>query len=112
MNSSDHYRKRAIELEAVAHGKKDPAARVEWLQMAKAYRMLAELVDSNARLNFVYEPPLSSANGGKRNAQIASEALAARRPTNEGLCSRVMSGTGAPLEGISAFASTTTPEPR
>jgi len=58
MNSSDHYRKRAIELEAVAHGKKDPAARVEWLQMAKAYRRLAELADRNTRLNSVYEPPL------------------------------------------------------
>ena len=58
MNSSDHYRKRAIELEAVAHGKKDPAARVERLQMAKAYRKLAELADRNARLDLVYEPPI------------------------------------------------------
>ena len=58
MNLSDHYRKLAIELAAVTRGKKDPAARIEWLHMADAYRRLAELADRNARLDLVYEPPI------------------------------------------------------
>jgi len=56
MNLSNHYRKRATELAAEMRCKKDPAARVERLQMAKAYQSLAELADRNARLDVVYGP--------------------------------------------------------
>jgi hypothetical protein len=66
MNLSNHYRKRAVELAAVSHGKKDSAARVEWLNMAKAYRRLAELADRNAGLNLVCEPPLPSLGKSSR----------------------------------------------
>jgi hypothetical protein len=36
----------------------DPAKRIEWQNMAKGYRRLAEQADRNAQNHLIYEPPL------------------------------------------------------
>ena len=38
MNSADTYRQKAVELEALMRAEKDPAARIQWEKMGKAYR--------------------------------------------------------------------------
>jgi len=58
MSSADDYRKKAAECEVFARADKDFAARIEWLNMAKGYRRLADLAEKNARTDVVYEPPM------------------------------------------------------
>jgi hypothetical protein len=48
MHTADAYRQRAVDLEALMSRETDPAIKVEWLYMAKAYRRLAELAEHNA----------------------------------------------------------------
>jgi hypothetical protein len=55
MHSADAYRQRAVDLEALMSRETDPATKVEWLYMAKAYRRLAELAEHNALGHIIYE---------------------------------------------------------
>ena len=50
MHSADVYRQRAVDLEALMSRETDPATKVEWLYMAKAYRRLAELAEYNGHI--------------------------------------------------------------
>ena len=73
MNSADTYRRKAVELEALMRGEKDRAARIQWENMGKAYRRLAELADRNARTHLVYEPPIRSAVQQQQQFQAPDE---------------------------------------
>jgi len=60
MNTADAYRVKAAELEASSRAASDPAKRIEWQNLARAYRRLAEQADLNARSYLVYEPQPSN----------------------------------------------------
>ena len=46
---------KAAEFEASSRAVTDPAKRIDWLNLARAYRRLAEQADLNARSYLVYE---------------------------------------------------------
>jgi hypothetical protein len=73
MNSADSYRDKAGELETLMRAEKDPVARIQWENMSKAYRRLAELADRNARTHLVYEPPIRSAVQQQQQPQLKLE---------------------------------------
>jgi len=66
MTPADGYRTKAAECEAIGQLDPNPLARIEFQVLAKAYRRLAQLADSNARTDIVYEPPLLAPRPPKR----------------------------------------------
>jgi hypothetical protein len=55
MSEGAPYRERAAEFEARAQAESIPAARVEWLKIADAYRRLADLADKNPKGGLVID---------------------------------------------------------
>jgi hypothetical protein len=63
LTPSDLYRTRAARLERLAMTEGDPAVRLEFQKLAKAYRRLADQADRNRLTDVSYEPPLRDVVG-------------------------------------------------